>query len=149
MSDKAVIMFVDDEELIAGCAAKLFRRLGYQVQVFTNSRMALEAFHESPFLYDVLITDQIMPGLTGIALSEQILLIRPDLPVILCSGLDSDEVTSRAVEIGIRRVIMKPYDMNAMAHSIREYLPARLPTPVSASASCIKLRPETSVLTWQ
>jgi DNA-binding NtrC family response regulator len=123
---------VDDERSIAGFAAKAFRRLGYEVQAFTDSRAALEAFRESPTRFDLLITDQTMPELTGIDLSERIRDIRPGLPVILCTGLDNGEIGHLAARAGIRKVLTKPYDMNRMARAIREILPDGASIPAAA-----------------
>ncbi len=119
------IMFVDDEQSMAGLATQMFKSLGYRVQAFTDARQAFEAFLDNPAAFDLLVTDQTMPMLTGVELSVRLLAIRPELPVILCTGLQSAELSERAAQSGIRRVLHKPYDVHVMAQTIRELLAER------------------------
>ncbi|MFZ4395123.1 MAG: hybrid sensor histidine kinase/response regulator, partial [Kiritimatiellia bacterium] len=119
------IMFVDDEQSIAELATQMFKSLGYRVQAFTDGRQALDSFMDNPAAFDLLITDQTMPVLTGMELSVRMLAIRPELPVILCTGLHSAELCERAAQSGIRRVLQKPYDVHVIAQTIRALLSER------------------------
>ena len=82
--------------------------LGYEVVTEDKSQEALDTFLADPDRFNLVITDMIMPEMTGIDLSREILRIRPDMPIILCSGMSSAMNPEKAREIGIRAVIMKP-----------------------------------------
>ena len=116
------ILFVDDEEMLAELGRVMLERLGYQVTVKTNSTEALAAFAEAPNSFDVIITDQTMPGLTGITMAERILQIRPDIPVILCTGHSSLLHEEQVKATGIRKFVMKPISRKEIASLLREIL---------------------------
>lgn len=116
------ILFVDDEEAIVQIAKRNLGQLGYKVTGFTSSLKALQEFKNSPDSYDLVITDQTMPEITGDQLSKQLLDIRPDLPVIVCSGFSSKMNAEKAEALGIRRFVMKPVKHNELAFSIRQLL---------------------------
>src|SRR4029077_11998818 len=80
------ILVVDDEESLAKMIGKTLARLGYRVTVKTVSTEALETIRQLPDTFDLVVSDQTMPGLTGDKLTEEIRKIRPDIPIILCSG---------------------------------------------------------------
>ena len=80
------ILFIDDEESIVKMVKRILERLGYQVASRTSSYEAIEAFRATPDKYDIVITDFTMPNMTGIALSKEMLKIRPDIPIIFCTG---------------------------------------------------------------
>ncbi len=123
---KERILLVDDEEDLAFSVEKMLRRLGYDVVVRTNSEEALGEFLSWPDRFDLVITDQTMPHLTGTALAKKLLLIRPDIPIILCSGFGPDSPGSMAPEelkaTGIREFLPKPADRLEMDRAIRRVL---------------------------
>ncbi len=80
------ILYVDDEESLALLGEELLGDLGYQVRSALSGSMAFELFQQDPQAFDLLITDESMPGITGIELAQQVYRINPQLPVVLCSG---------------------------------------------------------------
>jgi PAS domain S-box-containing protein len=120
------ILFVDDEEDLVYAGEKMLRRLGYEPVVFQSSLKALDAFRAMPDKFDLIITDQSMPHVTGIELAREALRIRPGIPIIICSGFspDSGEGLTRqeAEQIGVREVQMKPLGSAEMAGIIRKIL---------------------------
>ena len=107
-SKKETILLVDDEEIIVDVTSQILERLGYVVVTKTNSIDALEVFQKNPDKFDLVITDQIMPNMTGTQLSEKLIAIRPDIPVILCSGFSENVSPEEIKRIGIREFIPKP-----------------------------------------
>jgi len=119
------ILFVDDEESIARSIKEMFERLGYHVETRTNASDALSLFSNQPETFDLVITDQIMPNITGIQLANQIFSIDPEMPVILCTGF-SESVSPEIVKgIGICQLVMKPIVMREMAETVRRVLDER------------------------
>lgn len=116
------ILIIDDEEPIIGMMNDILTHLGYRVTSLTNSTEALELFCAQPNDFDLVITDQIMPLLSGEELTEKMLAIRPDIPVILFSGNDFSMSEKKAQAIGARKFLLKPLAMNQLAVSIREIL---------------------------
>jgi PAS domain S-box-containing protein len=121
------ILFVDDEESIAVLGQKILERLGYTVRYETDSKVALEAFRGNPQDYDLVITDQTMPNLPGSELSKELMKIRPDIPIILCTGYSSMISEHKARDLGIRAFVMKPADNLKLAQTIRKILDTRTP----------------------
>lgn len=120
------ILFVDDEEdYVAGMKVAL-ERSGYTVTAETDGLRTLELFRQRPEDYDLLITDQTMPHITGVMLAQKILELRPELPIILCSGSspESDSAVSpeKAEAMGIRLVLMKPVERNVMNSAVQQLL---------------------------
>ncbi|MBU4261782.1 MAG: transporter substrate-binding domain-containing protein [Proteobacteria bacterium] len=116
------ILFVDDEVQIADMAKEILQRLGYAVTLRKSSIEALEAFHNQPEKFDLVITDQTMPGMTGIELSRRMLQIRPDLPIILCTGYSSTVSEAEARFLGIKEFAFKPISIRSLARLIRKVL---------------------------
>ncbi len=120
------IMFVDDEEDLVYAGEKMLKRLGYQAEVYRNGMEALEAFRARPEEFDLIITDQSMPHMTGIELAREALLIRPEIPIVLCTGFSPDSTEGiaprEAALIGIREVRMKPLCSTELAGIIRKIL---------------------------
>ena len=116
------ILLVDDEQMLGEMSRTLLERLGYQVTLFTRSPDALEAFRNDPAQFDLVITDQTMPAMTGIDLARSILQLRPDFPIILCSGYSNlvNEETARAA--GIKAFALKPLTRGTLSHLIRSVL---------------------------
>jgi len=96
------ILFVDDETTIAIILERILERLGYIVTIFTNSVEALEAYKNNPENFDLVITDMTMPEMSGIELTRKLLTLRPNLPVILCTGFSETIDESTAKSFGIR-----------------------------------------------
>jgi len=124
------ILLVDDEEVQARSLQGALTRLGYQVTSLSDGVEALRRLREDPPFFDLLITDQTMPHLTGMRLSEEALALRPDLPIILCTGFSETVDAAGARALGVREFLMKPYSIREMAKTIRRALaagPARMP----------------------
>ncbi|HSR12123.1 MAG TPA: ATP-binding protein, partial [Thermodesulfobacteriota bacterium] len=119
------ILVVDDEEFIVNSASDMLQHLGYRVAAFMDSRDALKAFSADPSQFDLVMTDKTMPHLTGEDLGNELMRIRPDIPVILFTGY-ADLITSeRAEEMGFRGLIMKPFSLREGAELIRRVLDQR------------------------
>jgi CheY-like chemotaxis protein len=119
---KETILFVDDEETIVWLGKELLTQLGYTVEVQTNSVEALNVFRQDPQRFDLVITDQTMPGLTGEALSRELLRIRPELPIILCTGFSHIMTAEKAKALGIQAYLMKPLAIRDLASIVRHVL---------------------------
>ncbi len=126
---KETILFVDDEETIVRLGKELLSSLGYTVEVHTSSQEALHAFRHDPQRFDLVITDQAMPGLTGEALSRELLRIRPELPIILCTGFSHIMTAEKAKALGIQAYLMKPLAIRDLAPIVRHVLDKTL-TPL-------------------
>lgn len=116
------ILFIDDEKALAEMGSNMLESLGYLVTAKTDSIDALETFRSKPEEYDLVITDMTMPGLTGRELAEELMAIRPDVPIILCTGFSSQINEKLAMEAGLRELVMKPYNIATMAQVIRRVL---------------------------
>jgi CheY-like chemotaxis protein len=123
---KERILFLDDEEALVHANQKILEKLGYEVVAGTDSLEALEVFRAQPERFDLIITDQTMPHMTGDTLARKILQLRPDIPIILCTGFgqaSSGALTEESVRAtGIREVVRKPVDRSDMARIIRQVL---------------------------
>ncbi len=120
------ILLVDDEVAIVKMAHRSLSRLGYQVTARTGSIDALELFQTKPNDFDLIITDYAMPNMTGETLTEEIIQIREDIPIILCTGYSKKISEEKAKEIGIRAFIHKPIVQAELAKTIRYVLDSRL-----------------------
>jgi CheY-like chemotaxis protein len=98
------------------------RRLGYDVVSRTSPIEALELFKVKPDRFDLVITDQTMPGMTGDSLARELMRISPTLPVIICTGYSQTIDQERAKQIGIKAFVMKPVLINEIASAIRRVL---------------------------
>ena len=116
------ILFIDDEEILAEMGKSMLERLGYQVTVQSSSLEALRIFQNQPDTFDLVITDQTMPGMTGSDLARRILQIRPFMPIILCTGYSSIITEEKARLFGIKGFAMKPLTRKNLAVLIREVL---------------------------
>ena len=120
--NKAKILVVDDEEAIISLSRKQLISLGYDVTAATGGREALKLFAASPHGFDLVITDQMMPHMTGTELSRKLIAIRPDLPIILLTGFSHALMPDQARKAGIREFAMKPLLTNELAQVIRKVL---------------------------
>ncbi len=116
------ILYVDDDEVIAQLGIGMLSFLGYQVVSKTSSREALELFRRDPGAFDLVVTDMTMPQMTGVELTQEILRIRPEIPVILCTGFSETITPENAKTFGLRQVIMKPIILDQLAAAIRREL---------------------------
>ena len=116
------ILLVDDEEIQVRSLQHMLERFGYRITGKTDPRQALEAFRTQPDAFDLVITDQTMPELTGAVLAWELLRLRPDLPIILATGFSDaiDEEGARA--LGVRDFAMKPLNVRDLAERIRKVL---------------------------
>jgi len=116
------ILLVDDEEMIVDIERMILERLGYRVSSRVSSLEALKAFKANPDKYDLVITDMTMPNMTGDRLTEELIAIRKDIPVILCTGFSENIDKEKTEATGIRGFLMKPIVMADMAHMVRKVL---------------------------
>ena len=116
------ILFVDDEAAIITMGKRMLERLGYQVTSRTSSLEALEAFRANPDRFDLVITDMAMPNMPGDKLSTELIKIRSDIPVLLCTGFSENISEKKAASLGIKGFILKPIVMKDLARKIREVL---------------------------
>ncbi|NOY12928.1 MAG: DUF3365 domain-containing protein [Deltaproteobacteria bacterium] len=114
------ILLIDDEPLLAALGHDLLNSLGYKIKIATDSRNALEIFRADPQGFDLVITDQTMPYLTGTELTQAMLHIRPDLPVIICTGFSDRINKDNFKKYGARMLLNKPLEKNQLARAIRE-----------------------------
>jgi signal transduction histidine kinase/ActR/RegA family two-component response regulator len=116
------ILLIDDEEQIISMEQQMLENLGYQVTALTDSVEALDEFAKQPQNFDLVITDMTMPHMTGDELAQKLLDIKPDIPVILCTGFNEDITEEKALSMGIQKFVMKPVIKNDLATSIRTVL---------------------------
>jgi len=116
------ILLVDDEKAILTMEKQMLERLGYQVTSRTSSIEALEVFRDSPDKFDLVITDMAMPNMPGDKLAVELTKIRPDIPVLLCTGFSETMSEEKAASIGIKGFLLKPIIMKDLSHKIREVL---------------------------
>lgn len=116
------LLIIDDEHVIAEMIRLLFQKLGYFIRTAPGGPEALEIFKNSPDEFDLIITDQVMPGMTGLELTEEIKKIRQDIPVILCTGYSDIADPVKAKEIGVAEFLSKPVMTEDLAASIRRVL---------------------------
>jgi len=122
------VLIVDDEKVLADIEKRMLNMLGYEVEVRTSPIEALEAFRAHPQTFDVVITDMTMPQLTGLNLARKILEIRPDIPIILCTGFSEQANEQAAIALGIRALLLKPLVIMSLASTLRNVLDCNLPT---------------------
>jgi PAS domain S-box-containing protein len=119
---KESILYVEDEDVQLKSMTHLLHRLGYRVTAKSNASAALTAFKKSPDSFDLVITDQTMPGMTGIELARAIANIRAEIPIILCTGF-SEKINGEMVgRDGIRAIVMKPFTLQKISKQIRRAL---------------------------
>jgi signal transduction histidine kinase/BarA-like signal transduction histidine kinase len=119
---KGHILFVDDEGQIVRLGERLLAHLGYQVTTRTSGMDALEVFRSQPDTFDLVITDLTMPQMTGIELARELLRLRFDLPIILCTGFSEAISADKAKIMGIREYLLKPVTAKKYARTIRRML---------------------------
>ena len=121
-SGTETILFVDDEKSITDMVQQVLEKLGYKVETRLNPLEALGLFQSKPDSFDLVITDMTMPQMTGAKLSEKLIEIQPDVPIIICTGHSSLIDEEKAKRLGIAGYIMKPATMSTIAKAIRNVL---------------------------
>ncbi len=116
------ILFVDDERILVELNKETLQGYGYNVTGVYDSAEALKVFKESPDEFDIVISDLTMPGMTGDVLVEHIMKIRPDIPVIVCTGYNNVVSEKRMSELGICIVVHKPIIGKQLAETIRNVI---------------------------
>jgi PAS domain S-box-containing protein len=116
------ILLVDDEDAIVEMGASALERLGYEVRATRDSLEALEIFRRDPASFDLVITDQTMPHMTGTELAKELAGLRSDIPIILCTGYSEIVDLDRAKELGIRALLTKPVSRSELSEGIRRAL---------------------------
>jgi CheY-like chemotaxis protein len=114
----ATVLLVDDEEMVAQVMVRGLQRMGFRVVMHTDSRTALADFAETPGLFDVVVTDQIMPHMSGVRLTRKIHEIRADIPVVLFTGFRDSFNEEQAREAGVTEFLLKPSSHRDLADLI-------------------------------
>ena len=115
-------LFVDDQEVIAQMGKEMLEHLGYEVTACTSSVEALETFRSNPEKFDLMITDQLMPQMTGTQFAAELMRIRPHMGIVLCSGFGEFAAAEDRKKLGIREHIMKPYLAGDLHAAVRRAL---------------------------
>jgi CheY-like chemotaxis protein len=113
---------LDDEEQLATLVKIILERLGYDVEASTDPVKALELIVADPHRFDLVITDMTMPHITGDHLAMALLKIRPEMPIILCTGYNERIDEEKAKAVGIRAYLEKPLDRKRLAATVRQAL---------------------------
>jgi signal transduction histidine kinase/CheY-like chemotaxis protein len=116
------ILLVDDEESLVKMGDRMLRYLQYDVTCVTSSIAALEAISSSPKTFDLIITDMAMPNMTGAELAKKVLEIRPELPIILCTGYAKEWDEAKALDLGFKAFVNKPLGIHKLAETVRTAL---------------------------
>jgi len=116
------ILFIDDDEMLATLGEMMLSEMGYQVTMMTNSTEALKLFAANPDQFDLVITDQTMPQITGKELIPKLKQIRPDIQTIICTGFSSKMDEAEAKKLGADAFMMKPLDLPVLLRTIRRIL---------------------------
>ncbi|GAI88886.1 unnamed protein product [marine sediment metagenome] len=113
---------MDDEALLVEMQQEMLENLGYKITPRTNSLEALETFRADPDKFDLVITDQTMPNMTGVELASELMAVKPDIPIILTTGYSEVITPEQARQLGIREYIMKPVVLRDLGQAIRKLL---------------------------
>jgi CheY-like chemotaxis protein len=113
------ILFIDDEPELVALGREMLEHLGYRVVTKNNGIDALKEFSEKPNHFDVVVTDMTMPKMTGERLALELINIRPEIPIILCTGFNEQINEQKATAIGIKAFLMKPLTLNHLAETVR------------------------------
>ncbi len=119
---KGRILFVDDEKGIVVSGRQILERLGYEVVATTSSLEALKLFESGSDTLNLVLTDMTMPAMTGLELSKKLTEIRPDIPIVLCTGFSTGITTETIRDAGIREMIKKPMIASELAEAVEKAL---------------------------
>jgi CheY-like chemotaxis protein len=126
---KGCVLYVDDDPLLAHLGQAMLTSLGYEVMACTSGNEALQVFQQTPQSFDLVITDQTMPHMSGETLIRALRRIRPDIPIILCTGYSSSIDASKARGQGIEAFLMKPLSIDTLAPIVQRLLARRTAAP--------------------
>ncbi|MBI1774598.1 MAG: response regulator [Proteobacteria bacterium] len=118
----ARIVVVDDEQSLARLMEMTLTDQGYVVERFTDSLLAVDRLKRDPETVDLVVTDQTMPGITGVMLAEQMAMVRRNLPVLLCTGYSAEHIDDHELPQGVSGVLRKPYKPEELAERVRRML---------------------------
>jgi DNA-binding NtrC family response regulator len=118
-------MIVDDEHALTHMMSDYLSLHGLLIETYNHPSLALDAFSKNFNNVDLVITDQTMPQMTGVALAENMLALKPDLPIILCSGFGKQGFQEKAEEIGVKSFFSKPVSMVELVLEIKSLLAAK------------------------
>jgi len=116
------VFLVDDDKVVADVGKELLESFGYTVTVFTGSPEALDAFRRDPDAYDLAILDQVMPHMSGVELARELRALRPELPIMICTGYAEEDTMELARGIGVRRILSKSIGLREYACAVRAVL---------------------------
>jgi CheY-like chemotaxis protein len=116
------ILFVDDEEVLTKLGTNILEQLGYVVTAFTSAKEALAAYQKTPALYDLVMTDLTMPLMDGVELARQMLLIKPDQPLIITTGYTGPSTSLKLEKLGFKEILGKPSDARSLAEAVHKKL---------------------------
>jgi PAS domain S-box-containing protein len=116
------ILCVDDEEALIELGKNMLKKLGYRVETRTLPVEAIEVFKAAPDKFDLVISDMTMPSMTGVSLAKKLMKIRPEIPVILCTGYSEQIDAIRSKEMGIKGFLMKPFTIRELSKTVRKVL---------------------------
>ena len=116
------ILFIDDEPAIVNMGKQILESLGYEVVTRTSSIEALEYFKARPNNFDLIVTDMTMPKMTGDILASELMKVKPNIPIILCTGFSARIDEKKAMMMGIRAFVSKPILKRDIAETIRKVL---------------------------
>ena len=116
------VLLIDDEPALVEIGKKMLQRLGYCVVTQTCSQDALTLFSSQPGAFDLVVCDMTMPGMTGEKLAQELMKVRPDIPVILCTGYSQQISEQKAYALGIRAFLYKPISIEIISRTVRSVL---------------------------
>lgn len=116
------ILFIDDEETLIDLGQSMLKKLGYRVETQTRPDKAIKIFAAAPHKFDLVISDMTMPGMTGDSLASELMKIRPDIPIIICTGYSEKIDEQRAKGLGIKGLMMKPFTIRSLSKTVRDAL---------------------------
>jgi CheY-like chemotaxis protein len=116
------ILLIDDEPALAELGKQMLELFGYEVDVRMCSRDGLELFRSQSDRFDLVITDMTMPKMTGDKLAKKLVGIRPDIPIIICTGYSERISENKAKRIGVKALVMKPFVIKDLVNTVRKVI---------------------------
>ena len=116
------VLLIDDENTVVTMASEMLTALGYEVTSYSSGFAALDAFSRDPDSFDVVVTDQTMPEITGYDLAGRMLEIRPAIPIVIMTGFSSNVTVEMSDRLGIKEFLMKPFTRRVLDGAIRSSL---------------------------
>jgi CheY-like chemotaxis protein len=120
------VLYVDDEASLVEVGKLMLELLGYRVVAATNSMEALKIFMERPEEFDAVVTDMTMPNMTGVELARKVMEVRPEIPIILCTGYSDLINKEKAKDLGIKGFVMKPFNLLGLGTMLKHVLGANV-----------------------